>query len=90
MEGVLALQSGTETQRSCFVLQYPTDKVIIGDILRAGIETDGVIEQPIGHDNPCEVGGRQFVHWLGEVLLMASVGLGREFESVVSREAERE
>ena len=44
MERILALQSGAETQRSCFVLQYPTDEVIVGDILRSGIEMNFILE----------------------------------------------
>ena len=44
MERVFSVQSATETHRRRLILHGPSDEVIFSDILRAGIEMDGVLE----------------------------------------------
>ena len=88
VERLLALQPATEHQRRRFVLQEPTGVVIIGDILRSCIETNGTLVKAIDHDDAREVRGGQRLHRFGEELTGLAVRIRKQLEPIIRREDE--
>ena len=88
VERLLALQPATEHQRCRLVLQEPTSVVIIGDILRSGIELNGALVKIIDHDDACEVRGGQRLHRFGEELTGLAIRIRKQLEPIIRREDE--
>ena len=64
INSIIGEQTLAEPQRGYLVLQQIRrhTRLIAGDILRAGVETYGLLIKVVHHDHACEVSGGEFFH----------------------------